>query len=351
MSNVANTMTGQRHHFTMFDRTATLASWALAGALFLTVGWLTMAPDDPLGAVSFLTRDNALMMIVQLAALAGVVSALATVIAGRRLTDVGTFAVAIGLALVSLRGGTAEYLLLEGADASGASPPPMYIGATFERSLAVRFAVEAVGWFVVIAVAVLVACVVQHWCFGSSEDPDPSAGGAPRGEAPTLAGYDIPRLSANWLAVSPDRQTAPMEGVKHTLTVVAVTLAAMAVLSFGLSSRSIRHGQTCFVVAASVCIAVYVAYRSIPVCSVLWSILAVAVTAMVGYGWALLRPTVASLPPNVPSCHFLRILPIQFISVGTAAAIATLWYVYTPPSAPSASRQSHSQISQAKGRR
>lgn len=341
MSDVANTMMGHQHHSTMLDRTATLMSWVLAGALFLTVGWLTMAPDDPLGAVSFLARDKALMMVVQIAALAGVVSALATVIAGRRLTDVGTFAVALGLALVSLRGGTAEYLLVQGVE----------ISATFERTLAIRFAVEAAGWFVVMVVAIFVASAVQHWCFGSSEDSSPSSTRAPHGGTPTLAGYDIPRLSANWLGLSVDRRTAPTEGAKHALTVIAVTLAAMAVLSFGLSARSIRHGQVCFVVAASVCIAVYVAYRSIPVRSALWSILAVAVTALVAYAWALLRPAAPGLPPSVPSCHFLRILPVQFISVGTAAALGTFWYVYAPPSDTSTSRRAAPQISQAKGRR
>ncbi len=341
MSEVADTMLGHQQHFTMLDRTATLMSWALAGALFLTVGWLTMAPDDPLGAVSFLTRDNALMMVIQIAALAGVVSALATVIAGRRLTDVGTFAVALGLALVSLRGGTAEYLLVQGAEVS----------ATFEHTLAIRFAVEAAGWFVVIVVAILVASAVQHWCFGSLEDSPPPPTRAPHGEMPTLAGYDIPRLSGNWLGVSVDRQTAPMEGAKHALTVIAVTLAAMAVLSFGLSARSIRHGQVCFVVAASVCIAVYVAYRSIPVRSALWSILAVAVTALVAYAWALLRPAVPGSPPNIPACHFLRILPVQFISVGAAAALGTFWYIFTPPSDAGTSRRAAPQISQPKGRR
>lgn len=341
MSDAADTMTDHRHHFSTFDRTATLVSWVLACALFLTVGWLTIAPDDPLGAVSVLTRQGALMMVLQIAALAGVVSALATIIAGRRLTDVGIFAVALGLALVSLRGGTAEYLLMQGAEVS----------ATSERSLAIRFAVETLGWFMVMVVAIVVASVVQRWCFGSVSDDAPSADHPPSGETLTLAGCDIPRLSASWLAVSTDRQTAPMDGLKHTLTVVAVGLAAMAVLSFGLSTRSIRHGQTCFIVAAAVCIAVYVAHRAIPVRSVLWSILAVGVTALVGYAWAILQPAAPGLPPNVPSCHFLRILPVQFISVGTAAALGTFWYVYAPPSDHHTSCPTASQKAPVKGRR
>jgi hypothetical protein len=121
----------------------------------------------------------------------------------------------------------------------------------------------------------------------------------------------------------------------------------MSVLSFGLASRNIRHGQVCFVVAASVCIGTYVAHRTNPVRSAFWSILAVGILSVVGYAWASVRPETPQLPPNIPSSHFLRILPIQFVSVGTAAAIAMFWY--TAPAvastagkegSPDASRQS-----------
>jgi len=341
MSDAANMMTDHRHHFSVFDRTATVTSWALAGALFLTVGWLTMAPDDPLGAVSVLARDGALVMIVQIAALAAVVSALATVIAGRRLVDVGTFAVALGLALVSLRGATAEYLLLQSAEVPGAS----------QRGLALRFAVEAIGWFGVTLIAMCVASVVQRWCFAASADSFASTDRGRAATTPTLAGYDIPRISAGWLQVAPDRQTTPRDGLAHTITATAIGFAAMSVLSFGMSARSIRHGQSCFLVVAAVCIAVYVAQRAIPVRSVLWSILAVGSLALIGYLWAILRPASPGLPPNVPASHFLRILPLQFIAVGTASAVGMFWYVSEPPPESTPSRRDGPPKSPTKGRR
>ena len=341
MSDAANTMTDHRHHFGVFDRTVTLTSWALAGALFLTVGWLTLAPDDPLGAVSVLARHGALVMIVQIAALAGVVSALATVIAGRRLADVGTFAVALGLALVSLRGATTEYLLVQSAETPGPS----------ERGLALRFAVEAVGWFGVAFIALFVAAVVQRWCFTASADRFASTKRSPTTTIPTLAGYDIPLISAGWLGVAADRQTIPRDGLAHTFTTVAVGFAAMSVLSFGLADRSIRHGQSCFLVVAAVCIAVYVAQRVIPVRSVLWSILAVGVLALVGYVWAFLRPASPGLPPNIPASNFLRILPVQFIAVGVASAVGMFWYACEPTPESTASRHHAPPKSPDKGRR
>lgn len=119
-------------------------------------------------------------------------------------------------------------------------------------------------------------------------------------------------------------------GVKHTIIATGVGLAAITLLSAGLSSRSIQHGQVCFVVAAAVGLGTYFAHRMAPVRSALWSILAVVLIALMGYVWAAVRPAVAGLPPSIPSSHFMRVLPIQYISIGTAAALAMFWYVYVP---------------------
>ncbi len=270
----------------LLDRAAILAACALAGGLFLTVGWFAVHPDDPAGSVSLLTRSGALMMLIQAAALCGVAAALATLIAGRRLADVGTFAAVLGLALVSLRGATAEFLLVQSADVS----------AAFERGLALKFALEAVAWLVVVVVALAMSAVVMRWCFG----------------------------------VSPDRQTIMEHGIKHTLVATAVGLAGMTLLSTGLSTRSIQHGQVCFVVAAGVWIGTYAACRLVPVRSALWPILSVGLIALLGYVWACVRPAIPALPPAIPSSHFMRVLPVQFISVGTVAALAAFWYVCAP---------------------
>ncbi len=319
----------QRQQPGFMDRTATLASWVLGGALFLTVGWFAVEPDDPLGPVSVCARHDALMMLIQAAALAGVVAGLATIIAGRRVADIGTFTATLGLAAVSVRGATAEYFLVRGADAS----------QTSERALAGYFAVEGIGWFVVVIVAVGVSTLVMHWCFDRTDERDPNRADPSALTMPALAGYDVPRFSTRCFGISADRQTLSVNGIRHTLVATAVALAAMAVLSAGLSSRSIQHGQVCFVVAAAVFIGTYIAFRITPVRSALWPILSVVLLATVGYLWAVVRPRAAGFPPNIPSSHFLRVLPIQFISVGTAAALVSFWYVYVPFTATDRDRQ------------
>lgn len=321
MSDTAETLMVERPQLSLTDKVATLTAWALAGALFLKVGWFAMEPDDPLGTVSVFGRAGALSMLIQTAALAGVAAGVATLIAGRRLADVGTFAVALGLVLVSLRGGTTEYLLMRGAETS----------SSFEHTLALRYAAEALGWAAVVIVAVMVSAAVMRWCFGHSAKSGTSTIDLGTIATEAHAGFDIPRLSCGLFGIHPDAQTPAATGLKHTALAVGVGYAGVVVLSAGLASRSVQHGQSCFVIAGASCIAFYAAYRVFPVRSPLWSILAVALVAVGGYAFAALRPATVGFPANIPVSQFMRITPIQFICVGTASVLAAFWAIHLPP--------------------
>ncbi len=330
----ANNMV-HRPQLSFLDKTATLSSWAIAGAVFLTLGWMAMAPDDPYGPVSALARSGSLMMILQASALAAVTAGIATVIAGRRLADVGTFAAAVGLAVVSLKGSTTTYLLLVGMERS----------AAFEHALALRFAVEAIGWFVVLMIALLASSVVMRWCHGGAAKADESTDDLGLIAARSMAGYDVPGIPDSVFGVPAAERTPPTEGLKHAGFVTVAGVAAMAVLSAGLTDRSVQHGQACFVVVAAIGMATYIAHRLAPVRSSLWSILGVLAIALVGYAWAGVRPVDAGSPAGVPSSHFLRVLPIQYIAVGVATAVAMFWshdeqVIEPPPPAPRPARPS-----------
>lgn len=288
-------MTEHGHHLSLLDRAATWLAWALAGTIFLTIGWFAMAPDDPLGAVSVLTRSGAWMMLLQAAGLAAVTAALATVIAGRRLPDVGTFAAALGLAAVSLRGGTAGTLLIQWADAVPVS----------QSSLPIELAFEAIAWFAIVLVARGFSIAVGRWCFGD-------------------------RLCGTALEQWAGPKDSMADGLKHMLLAGGAALVVFKILTAGLSTRSVQHGQACFVVAASVCFASYLAFWIVPVRSALWAILSVPLIAVGGYLWARLGPSPGGLPASVPASAFLRVLPIQYIAVGTAMAVAMFWYLHHP---------------------
>lgn len=308
-------------HPNLTDRLAALLAWGVAAALFSTIGWLALAPTDPLGAVSLLTMRSSMLGWLQAIGLAAVVGGVASLLSGRRIPDIGPLAASLGLTLLSLRGGTAEYFLLHGGN------PATHT----QRDVAGRFVLDSIGWFLVLLVATLVSAAVLRWCFN-----EPQA--APRLQAnrhvpplpPLAAGFDLFRGSSPLFGIDRASLTPPLEGLKHSLIAVGVSVAAFGLLSTGLVARSIQHGQACFVVAAAVYLGVYAAQRLVPVRSAMWGILSVGLVALIGYGWSALRPVNAMLPTAIPASCFMRILPIQLIGVGTAAAIMAFGYTQEP---------------------
>lgn len=298
MNTAPGTAMSVHSHPSFFEKASSWAAWALAGAVFLTVGWMAMAPDDPLGAVSLLTRRHPMLMLVQAGGLAAITAALATVVVGRRLPHAGTFAAGVGLTAVSLRGGTTSHLLLLNADGS----------PDFQSALAVKFASEAAQWFVVLLIAVGTSAVVTRWCHSSS-----------------LNENSPPEVESGQDAIAGYRR--PSKGWRHFVTTLAAGFFAYQILSGGWAARSIQHGQACFVVAATIGVAAYLAYRISPVRSPVPSILAAGVLAVLGYLWASFRSAPAGLPAGIPVSPFLRVLPLQFVAVGAAAAVAMNWYM------------------------
>ncbi len=311
MTDVPGELMAHRPHLTLLQKTTTFVSWLMAGAIFLSVGWMAMEPDDPLGAVSFLTRRQPLVMLVEVVALAAVTSGLATVITARVLPDMGAFAASVGLAVVSVQGGTASFLLWEN------SAP----GLTAGHGLAGRLILDSVGWFVVVLASVITSAAVTRWLFGPAIAPDESGTGRLM-----PAGYDLPGLGLPLGRDSLD-QTRMAGGLKHLFVVAGVALLAYAWLCSVLYARAIQHGQACFSVAVSVWIATHVAHRVAPVGSALWGLGGVLLLAVGGFAWAGFRGPAEGLPAGIPPSHFLRVLPLQYVSVGTAAAIATSWSV------------------------
>lgn len=315
MSDVPDEIMTDESQLRLIDRVAVLISLSIAGVLFFFVGWSGMAPDDPQGPISVLSRRSGGTMLLLACGLAIVSSAIATHLAGRRLLDVGTFAAAVGLAAVSLRGSTSAELLLLGEETV----------ASYERTLAWKFALESVGWFLVLMTAVVVSgWVMRRW--GGRNGQTPSSGS----HFPALMGflpaaYDAHTLSQRHLGASKDYQTSPRDGLMYAALTAILGMALLRVLSNGLTVREILPGQVCFVVGGSVYLALYIAGRIVLVRSTLWGILGVGLMGVVCYLWSVIRPEGPALPPGIPSSPYLRILPIQFMSVGVATVIFAFW--------------------------
>lgn len=325
----------------LFQKTVTLISWSLAVALFLTVGWSVMRPDDPQGAVSLISVSGGAVMFLQTLILATGAASIVALMAGRFLSEVGTFAAALGLIVVSLRGDPVAALIVGYAEATRG----------FEKHLALVLALESLAWFVLLALSMIASSMTLRYL-------SPGGAGVDEGDSEDRAfaifhsaAYDMPGLGKTLLAARSSSQTAPSDGLRHTLVATFVGLLAIAGLSAGLSTRMITHGQTCFIVAAGMMFATWAANRVSPVRSLLWSFLAVPLVAIIGLVWAGLRPAETQLPAILPSSHFLRILPIQYIAVGTAAVVVASWYLYVPGiESRDASGASSRRVSPATGR-
>jgi len=293
INELSGTMMDEHPHLTLQDKAANWLAWGVSIALFWHIGWVAMAPDDPLGAVSILARKTGLLMLVQAAGLAVVAGAAGGLLAGRRVAGAGIFAAAIGLVAVSVRGRTIEKLLI--------SPSGSTLGLP---ALSRELALESLGWFAVILVASMTSTLITRWCYGAGR-----------------------------------RSTPVAVGLTHAGIAAFTGLVAFHVFSAGLTHRAIAHGQACFVAAAAAALGCYVAHRMAPVSTVRWSVFGVGVMSVLGYVWAAIRPGNGSLPPGIPGSPFLRVLPIQMVSASTAAAVAVFWYVMAVPASDAISER------------
>ena len=305
---------------TLPDRAATGLAWGVAVAAFMTIGWVALRPDDPLGPVSLLSRNGWAMMLVQAAALAAVTSGMATVLAGRKLAEVGVFAASLGMVGLSLRGGTIVPLLIRHADAIGES----------HRGLALTLAGASVGWTLVIAVSLVVSAVVDRMCFGAHAPGQPHADDDLRVlAARSLSVTDVPVVSELLTGFTPEHRTPWREGVRHTVINAVLALMLLKFMSSGLAARSTEHGQACFLVAGPMLLAAYSAHRMAPVRTPLWGLLAVLLMTLAGYAWSIVVGGSSEIA-SAPASSFLRILPIQYIAVGSASVVLMFWYMYVP---------------------
>lgn len=315
-----------RHaELTWLEKFAALAAWTLGGAIFLTVGWMAMVPDDPLAAVSLANRSGWPVMWWQTTALVVVAAALGTALAGRVLVDAGVFVAALGLSLVSLRGGTAAEFFVGDEATSPAQ----------QRAVALLFAGESIAWFGTILVGILVATLVHRWFYGRLEDGQPAAGRTRSWES----GQDFP-VVGDWLGGAGPR-TPAAAGLRHALFVGAAGWIFFALLSSGHTTRSITHGQSCFTVIAATCLSIYFVQRSVPVATAGWSVVGVLLMTLAGSCWSLMVAGWDSTVPGLPSSAFLRVLPLQSIAVGVASAVVMHWYLDDHQASQGASGENH----------
>jgi hypothetical protein len=281
---------------------------------------MAVAPDDPQGAVSLVTRADSTLVVLQAALLAAVTSAIATVMIGAKLPDVGVFAAALGFAFLSLQGDTAAYLLMTKTNGPGA-----------ERVLAGKLMLETGVWFALLLVAMIVAGAVSRWCGGALLR---AAGFADHAGTSTdlddLAISECPGLGRLVAGAAGKTETdyARWHGPRTTAVMVVAGIVLYSLLVSGSSPYTIRHGQTCFAVFTAFYLGGWIARRWYATRTSFWGLLAVPITLMLGYAWTMVAGPAGGRYAhlaNIPGTDFLRALPITFVSVGAVAALMAHW--------------------------
>jgi hypothetical protein len=360
----------------LLDKLVLLAALAVAVALFLSVGWMAIEPVDPRGPVSLITHRSGTLMVLQTAALAAVTAALATVMIGPKLADVGVFAAAMGMAVVSIRGANASYLLLDVAEEGGGGM----------RILAGKLLVESLIWGLVLAATVIVSGLVMRWFlnlgrFGWLDEDD-----AVRPRRVTLDDLALAETPLLWRWLKIDRPAGrfvvgeggipeilkwivelgpPKEyatepgslsrvvyapGVLSLLTTLLVAGVVYPVFSSGYFHRTIDHGQVCFAVFTAFYCGVWASKRLYPARTALWSLLAVPILLVAGYAWVMAgAASPAASVPNIPDSDFLRALPLTFVSVGALGVLTGHWWI--EPSAAPVKKAQREQPRRQAGRR
>jgi len=282
------------------------AAWGVVVALFWVVGSMSLRPADPAGAVSLLSSDAKLLMMVESVALAVLLGAIATVIAGRWYADIGAFAVGLGLGVVGLGGQNMTYLLMRNGS---------------DRWFCLALLAEALAWCVVVAAAMVSSAMVARWFESDGGD---SAGASVRSG---MAAGGAPLLGRLFRS-APHEPDDWRQGVRHLVVVAVVVLVLIGVFASGRGDRAIRHGQACFAVAAAFYIGANRGQYYFPVRSTFWSCASVGVVCVSSYGVAWIRSGGSVLVgelASVPVSNYLRILPITLVSFGVSAVLLARW--------------------------
>jgi len=286
----------------------------------LTVVWWFAGPRDPLGAVTIVYHDRPWLALPVVLIYAIVGSSLATLLMGGRLGDFGVFAVGVGLAGLSLRGGDLSTLLQYEAGTASAR------GAVHGT-----LAFDVLLWTLVMA-AGYAACVITEACAGFD--------GPGRGKAETSAKSSKaspPGFLSRWLKVAAARNGTSPEWrieLRHGLTTLVVTVVIAIVtirMAAGRLDGPVHAGQVCFAIGLGFWLGAIAASQFCRPAFSAWCCLAVPVVALVGHLGVWMGPElpaqlaryndIVTMVPN----GLARGLPVAYLAVGPAAAVLGTW--------------------------
>jgi hypothetical protein len=282
---------------------AVLVMWAL--------GWRMVEPVDPdMGVLLAIGGRSVWAVWPGLAVLAVVVAIVGTVISGKKISTGGPLAAAVGLAVMSLRGGSMQVVLAYHADGTAAT----------RRALMGVLIIDCVLWTGVMAAAWVASMLARNWLWPEAAVVEPAPAPKPGKGAKAAAAAAASKSRAGWAA---------------TVIVVVVAVLFIWMTDARTQVATILRDQVIASVLAGLYLGALAARYFTGTTEPAWYVLGVPVVGLIAYilgyisadmSWAqgtAFQPyaSLATTPPH----DLARALPVEYIAVGVAGAIMGLW--------------------------
>lgn len=265
---------------------------AVGCVLFGSLGWGVLKPVDPYSAIYFQPEEGVLMLLLRVIGLLVVSGAFASIIMDARIPLFGTFAACVGIAIPILKTGGMEYVMVRAHAEKSLEHPEALWGF---------LALETVAWTGVLAVLVTATMVTEQWLKGDEE----------------------PHLEPVKDTGRTTQKSFWWKGLGGTGITIVLGLFLVAMLA-----TSTEKGQVIFACFAALFLAGLAAEQIAENDHPVWQVAAVPVVALIAYlyTWSHpMRPPGLELILHIAPNSLARVLPIEYIFIGTLGAIFGNW--------------------------
>jgi hypothetical protein len=302
------------------EKLRVLAACGAAIVLLWTIGWRVAAPIDPQMALT-LNGNWARTLAVwpTILALAAVAAAVGTILIGRRLPEAGILAAAVGLAAMSLPGGSMQMLLAYQATNQAGG----------RRALMANMLVDCLLWTAILAVCWIIVAMVRAWLWAGNDGEAAVAESPP----PEKARKDSAQARAGKAAPTPAKPRAGW-----TALVVCTVVAVLVIWSTASRTpvSTIARGQVIASVAGGLFLGALAARYFTGISDPKWYVLAAPAAGLIGYLLGYLSADMAwaqgewyqpyAFLATTPPHDLVRPLPIEYVAVGVAGALLGFWW-------------------------
>ncbi len=291
-------------HFSWSARIRFITGIVISLVLFMSLGMNVLKPWDPFGAISLLLVNNTFALIVRLIGILIATGILSTIIVSARLPFFGVFSAAVGIAWPISQTAGMDYLMVR-----------LQVGKEFENSqfLWAYLAFETILWAIVLLVLVIVTLLVETWLNKTSGSDD-----------------NLNLKNHNEITSKLTIKTIFAKDKIFNGIVSVISTAIFGVIFISLFAASQSKGQIIFAVFAGMFLSAMISEQITPTNHPVWQTLSVILVALIAYGYSWFNPrppgleAVLHIAPN----NLARVLPIEYVFIGSAGAIMGVWYSY-----------------------